>query len=270
MAVNIGCIGCGNMGSAILKGLSETLNKDCFKLFCFDASYEKMDSLAAFGITAVSSISELANTADFIICAVKPQHMEEVLSFMQSHMNENKTAISIAAGVSLARIRAILGQKCGIIRCMPTTTARVQKGVFAFCYDALNPDNSALNAVMEIFGKIGICIKLDEKRFNDYSALIGAGPAYIFQFLQGLCQAGVTLGFSYDMSRQMLVELADGCAELAKAENSKHLMQLRDEVCSPGGLTIAGINVLDSAGISGLLTEAVLRARQRGLEMENP
>ena len=100
------------------------------------------------------------------------------------------------------------------------------------------------------------------------SALIGAGPAYVFEMMQGLVQAGVTLGFQHKEARRMVAALFVGSARMAE-QSPAPLMQLRDEVCSPGGLTIAGVNHLDRVGLLGQLVDAVLAADARGREMES-
>ncbi len=150
---------------------------------------------------------------------------------------------------------------------MPTTTALVGKGLFAFCFD---PDfsSSEKTRIQGVFELLGTCVEINENMMTDFSALIGAGPAYVFQMMQGLVQAGITLGFTHEQSRKLVCALFEGSAVMA--ENSgKSLMQLRDDVCSPAGLTIAGVNVLDRAGLTGILVEAILAAKKRGQEMEN-
>ena len=150
---------------------------------------------------------------------------------------------------------------------MPNTPALVGKGVFAFSFeeDATSESKAGL---MELFGALGLCLELPEARFTAFSALIGAGPAYVFEMMQGLVQAGVTLGFQHKEARRMVAALFAGSARMAEL-NPAPLMQLRDEVCSPGGLTIAGVNQLDRAGLPGLLVDAVLAADARGREMES-
>lgn len=264
----IGCIGCGNMGAAILKGFAAMLPETEWSLCGFNRSPEKMLALKEQGIEAMPGIPELAARSDIIIVAVKPGQIAEVLKLAKPQLTAQKTLISVAAGVQLASMRAQAGNKCALARCMPTTTALVGRGVFAFCFDEVNFTRLKQLELLELFDKLGYCVELSESKFTDYSALIGAGPAYVFAFMHGLMQAGLTLGFPLEQSRKMLTELVAGSAELA-ARQPKSFMRLRDEVCSPGGLTIAGINVLDRAGISGLLVDAVLAAQKRGHEMES-
>lgn len=268
MIKTIGCIGCGNMGYALMSGFASHLSRDDYHLCVYSRTPGKMAPLAKMGVEIMPGIEAAAENSDILIFAVKPYQMPEVLQEAQPKLTAGKAAVSIAAGVPLSRIRNLLGDDCFICRCMPTTTAMVGKGVFAFCVDpvVLVPDLE--KEIISIFSSLGMCISLSESRFNDYSASIGAGPAYIYAALHGLLQAGVTLGFTRQEMEKMLAQLLIGCGELAAAQ-AKSFMQLRDDVCSPGGLTIAGINVLDRAGLTGLIVEAVEAAKKRGREMES-
>ena len=263
--LRVGCIGCGRMGGALLSGLA-ALDLPWLSLCGYNRSPEKMAPLAPLGIQPMPGIAATAAAADLLLLAVKPNQVAEVLAAARGHIRPGSLVLSVAAGVSLAHLAAEVDTGVDVARCMPTTTALVGKGIFAFCFRADAEEWRA--PVLELFGHMGHCLELAEGKFTDFSALIGAGPAYVFAMMQGLVQAGVTLGFPQDSARRMVSALFGGCAALADA-NAAPLMQLRDDVCSPGGLTIAGVNVLDRAGLSGLLVDAVLAARERGREMES-
>lgn len=264
----IGCIGCGNMGYAIMGGFADRLSRDDYHLCIYDRHPEKMEPLKAKDVQIMTSIEEIAANSDILIFAVKPDQMSEALQEAQPEMKQSKTAISLAAGMGLSHLRLMLGDDCMIARCMPTTTALAAHGVFAFCFDPIAIVPETQSAILNLFQQLGMCIELPENRFASFSALIGAGPAYIFAFMHGLAQAGLTLGFELAQSEKMFTELLAGCAELA-ARQGKSFMDLRNTVCSPGGLTVAGINVLDRAGLAGLVVEAVEKADKRGKEMEH-
>lgn len=264
----IGCIGCGNMGCAIMSGFADHLSRDDYHLCVYDKHPEKMDCLKAKDVQIMNSIGETAANSDILIFAVKPHQMSEALQEAQPEMKKNKTAISLAAGIGLSHLRLMLGDDCMIARCMPTTTALAGRGVFALCFDPIAIIPETETTIMELFQNLGMCLDLPESRFTSFSALIGAGPAYIFAFMHGLVQAGLTLGFEIGQSEKMFAELMAGCASLAATQH-KSFMELRNAVCSPGGLTIAGINVLDRAGMTGTIIEAVEKAEERGREMES-
>lgn len=266
MAKSIGCIGCGNMGMALLEGFRKA--DPGVELFCFDRMHEKMAQALNAGCKACSSPLETAQKADIVIIAVKPVNVPEALDEIAPALADGKMLVSIAAGYGLARLRNHAGAKAGVCRVMPTTTAQVGKGVFAVCFDPLTRDEAAKKEIIALFSSLGLCVELGESSFPAFSALIGAGPAYIYEMLAALSQAGLALGFPAGVSRKMLLELLCGCAAVA-LEDKSSFMDLRDKVCSPAGLTIAAVNSLARDGFTGIVVEAVELAERRAREMEN-
>lgn len=263
----IACIGCGNMGGAMLGGWLGVADKRGYRLLGMTRTPARAASLAERGLTLCDTAEEAARQADIVVLAVKPYQVEEVLAALSPALGPGKLLVSVAAGVSVQRLRAACGGRCPVVRCMPNTPALVGKGVFALCFDdpSLTADDRA--RVQHLFADLGLCVELPEARMTAFSALVGAGPAYVFQMMQGLVQAGATQGFSWAQSRELVAALFEGCACMARQEATP-LMEMRDNVCSPAGLTIAGVNALDRAGLTGLLVDAVLAAEQRGREME--
>ena len=266
MKKTISCIGCGTMGGAILSGLAKTLSRDQYHLCGYNRTASKMAELEKLGIECLPSAVEAAKQADILIVGVKPHQIHQVVDEAQSVLKEGVLLVSLAAGITLLKLTQVWGPQPNICRCMPTTTASVGSGIFALCFEEKFPEADR-KLILEIFGQLGRSMEIKEEMMTNFSALIGAGPAYVFQLMQALVQAGITLGFTHAESRDLVASLFAGAAHMAEAL-PKPLMQMRDEVCSPGGLTIAGINVLDRSGINGILIEAVLAARARGKEME--
>lgn len=264
MGKTIGCIGCGNMGGALMGGFVQSLAAGGYNFCGYSRTQAKVERLG--GVTVLPDARAVASEADILLLAVKPYQMEDVLSAISSQLTAGKVVVSVAAGVSLDKLRQWSGGHCAVVRCMPDTPALVGKGVFAFAFGEMPQD--VKEEIVRIFETLGLCLELPESQFAAFSALIGAGPAYVFAMMQGLVQAGVTLGFGHDASRQMVAALFEGCAVMAQ-KDSAHLIQLRDAVCSPAGLTIAGVNHLDRQGLAGTLVDAVLAAARRGAEMES-
>lgn len=263
----IGIIGCGNMGAAILDGFASRLDKKNWRLAACNRSPQKLEKFQAQDIETTGDIAKIAANGDILAFAVKPYQMDDALKAAHAALRKDSIVISIAAGYSLARMRAMLGERGILCRAMPTTTAMAGRGIFAFCFeDAARED--IRQEIMDLFGLLGYCLSIPESKFTDFSALVGAGPAYVFSMMGALAQAGVTLGFGHEQSRKLMIELFAGCSALGAA-SSRHFAQLRDDVCSPAGLTISGVNHLDRAGLTGILVDAVLAARARGVEMES-
>ena len=272
MTLRIGCVGCGNMGGAIMSGLARpgTQNENrnsAYTLCGYNRTASRMQTLEQAGVRVMPSPLAVAENADIILLAVKPYQIREITEQILPALSKNKVIVSVAAGITLQSLQYWAEALCPVVRCMPNTPALVGMGVFALCLEDPKLSQNCKQSLLQVFGTLGQCVELAEEKFTAFSALIGAGPAYVFAMMQGLVQAGVTLGFTHTQSRQMVTALFAGSARMAEQDASP-LGQLRDNVCSPGGLTIAGVNVLDRAGLTGLLVDAVLAADARGAEME--
>ncbi|MDR2695493.1 MAG: pyrroline-5-carboxylate reductase, partial [Deltaproteobacteria bacterium] len=130
---------------------------------------------------------------------------------------------------------------------------------------ALKPEQK--KTVLDLFASIGTAVDLPDEKFNAFTAVFGAGPAYVFYMMQSLTQAGVTLGFTKAEAARLVNALFAGAARLAQDSGTGHA-DLQDMVCSPGGVTICGINYMDRRGMRGHIVDAVLAAYMRGLDFE--
>ena len=166
--------------------------------------------------------------------------------------------ISIAAGVTLEDLREAVRGRCHVVRVMPNTPALVGAGIFGIQEDPELPE-AVFRTVLDLFGLLGSTIVLPEKKFNAFMALVGCGPAYVFHFMDALAEAGVTMGFTRQEALDLVTRLVLGSAKLAALPGS-HPAILREQVCSPAGVTIAAINHLDRTAVRGHLIDAVLAA----------
>lgn len=260
----IGCIGCGNMGGAIMAGLAERTD---YRLCGYNRSPEKLHKLVEKGLQACPTEEAVVQASDVIILGVKPFQMEKVLRKVREHLSKNKLIISLAAGVTVGALRDGVQSLCPVVRVMPNTPALVGAGVFALCLEdsALSLEHKTF--VTTLFGHLGESLEMPEKNFVAFSALVGAGPAYVFHFMNAVVQAGVTMGFPRAQALRMVVALFDGSVRMAAA--SEHsLTDLRDQVCSPGGLTIEAVNHLERTAVSGHIIDAIQCAAKRGSDME--
>ncbi|MBO4369124.1 MAG: pyrroline-5-carboxylate reductase [Desulfovibrio sp.] len=261
----IGVIGCGNMGGALLKGLA-SLNQADLDLSVYTRTPSKVDALQLPSVRCMESANALAKNVDCLFLCVKPYQVAGVIEAIRSELQADTLLLSIAAGLSIDTIESYVGHPQAVVRCMPDTPALVGHGVFALAYSK-EVAPSVKNRIHTLFSALGLAFELPEERFAAFSALIGAGPAYVFQLMQAFVQAGVTLGFGHKEARTMVEALFIGSAVMAK-ESEKHLINLRDDVCSPKGLTIDGVNELERRGVPGAVIDAVLCANARGLAME--
>ena len=235
----IGCIGCGNMGGAILGGLAEVPG---LELYGYNRTPQRLEPLCAKGVTAVPDIPGIAARCDVLVIGVKPYLVGGVLAEALPSLKPETVVISIAAGVTLHDLRDAVQGRCHVVRVMPNTPALVGAGVFGIQEDPALPKN-VFAMILDLFGLLGSTIVLPEKKFNAFMALVGCGPAYVFHFMDALAEAGVTMGFTRQEALELVTQLV-----------------LREQVCSPAGVTIAAVNHLDRTAVRGHLIDAVLAA----------
>lgn len=257
-----GFIGLGNMGGAIAKGLAQAQR---FCLHGFDPNADMCRKQAEI-MTIHASARELVRNADYVLLAVKPQVMDQVLADLAPALTPETCLLSIAAGITLPQLIEWSGDVCPVVRIMPNTPAMVGKGVYALCFDHSRVEAEHQKVIQETFASIGQAHVLPEKFFDAYTGLIGSGPAYVFAFMEALIDAGLTLGLTRSQATVMVTGLVAGSALMAEAEGA-HPTLLKEMVTSPGGTTIAGLNALDEHRFRFAVTQAVLAATRRSTEL---
>jgi len=256
----IGCIGAGNMGGAILSRLAA--NIDPSLVYVYDVDAGRSDSLArATGITAVSSVEELARSSGIIVIAVKPDAVAAVLSSIKGMITPESIIVCIAAGISLTAMEKIIGTSGKIVRVMPNTPVMVGEGISVLSPNA-SVDGDSLLEVEQVFSRTGRAMVLPEKLMDAVTGLSGSGPAYVFTFIQALADGGVKLGIPRDKALILAAQTVLGAARYV-IESGEDPMSLRGKVTSPGGTTIEGIHVLERSGFAGIVMDAVERAAQK-------
>ena len=256
---NIGCIGCGNMGGAILGGLSQLSG---IHLFGYNRTRARLAPLEKQGVAIVDTIPELAACSDLLLVGVKPYLVKQVLGEALPSLRPETVVLSIAAGVTLSELKEAIQNRCAVVRVMPNTPALVNAGIFALALDDPNLCPSDRQAITDMFSSLGQVLTLPEEKFPAFTALVGCGPAYVFHFMDALAEAGVTLGFTRQEALSLVTQLTLGSAKLAALPGSQPAL-LREQVCSPAGVTIAAINHLDRTAVRGHLIDAVLTAYRK-------
>lgn len=261
----VGCIGCGNMGGGVLRGL---LAHEGYTLFGHDHTRSKVDVLHMAGrsVTWVGSPLELARRSDVVILAVKPHQTAAMLEEIRPALDAKKTVVSLAAAFSLEKLKVGVGGVCPCVRVMPSLPVIVGRGVFALCFDDPSLGSEARSGLLDMFRSMGTAVILPESQFPAFSSLVGCGPAFVFLFMEGLLNAGVTMGFKAPLAKELIAAMVEGSARLVLQENES-LADLRLRVCSPAGTTIRGVNHLERCAVPGHVADAVLEALRRDREM---
>jgi pyrroline-5-carboxylate reductase len=263
---NIGLIGCGKMGGALLRGVVAAIGKDKVQVALSDVIPQAVESLK--GTLACKSSSgtpaEVATASEIVILAVKPHDMQPLCQSL-AKVKGQRLYISIAAGIPLADLESWLGAKQRVIRCMPNTPALVGAGASAFSRGKLVGDADA-GLASRIFGAVGTVTEVSEKLLDAVTGLSGSGPAYIYTIIEALADGGVLMGLPRASALQLAAQTVLGAAKMV-LETGKHPAALRDEVTSPGGTTIAGLEQLEAHGLRNALIKAVRAATARSKEL---
>lgn len=255
--LKIGCVGAGNMGSAILSRLSEKLDKS--GLICFDTDNSRLQLLKKeLGIKTAESVAGVAEQADVIILAVKPDALPAVCAEIDT---KEKIIVSIAAGISISTIKKNLKLTNRVIRVMPNTPALVGEGMSVVCPEP-GVDKESEDTVKEIFSCIGEVMVLPEKYIDAVTALSGCGPAYAFTLMQAMIDGGVKMGIPREKAQILASQTVLGAAKMVKKYAEEPII-LRGRVASPGGSTIEAIHILEREGFSGIVMDAIEAAGKK-------
>lgn len=260
----VGFVGGGNMAEALIKGImnipSMRPSKTAQTVIVSEPREDRRRYLEqTYHVRATHSNGEVAALSSLIILAVKPQDIAVVLDEIAPLVNDEKTVVSIAAGVTLSYLQSRLATG-RLIRVMPNTPALVQEGMSVLSLCSCLPDD-VVGPVRDIFMSIGKVITLPETHMNAVTALSGSGPGFIAFFLECLVDGGVHLGLSRETASELAIQTAIGTTRLL--ETGMPPAQVRAIVTSPGGTTAAGLASFENSGFKEVVAKALGAARDK-------
>ena len=261
----LGVIGAGNMGEAILRGI---VRGNCLPhnaIVAFDPLIKRQQILAMeYGISSARDNS-VPGGCPHVLLAVKPQVMGKVLDEIAPVVRPDATIISIAAGITTAFIDKRLGGKGHIVRVMPNTPMLIGAGIAGI---AGGPRATAEDVqwTQKLFASSGKTVVVPEELMDAVTGISGTGPAYLFYLIEAMTTAGMAEGLDEDVAELLSVEACLGAGELL-ASTMKPPRVLRAQVTTPGGTTERAIGMLDAAGVKEKLVEAIRAATQRSREL---
>ncbi|MDO8281080.1 MAG: pyrroline-5-carboxylate reductase [Thermodesulfovibrionia bacterium] len=259
--MKIGFIGGGNMAEALIKGMASSGMKD---IIVSEPREERRNFLEEkYRITTTSSNKAVVSSCNIIILAVKPQNMEGVLNEVAGDIDESKTVVSIAAGITLGYLSSKLKTE-KLIRVMPNTPALVGEGMTVLSMCECFSGNE-ISIVREIFMSVGKVLTLPEKHMNAVTALSGSGPAFFALFTEAMIEAGIRNGLSKDDASTLANQTLLGTAR--QLETGITPAKLREMVTSPGGTTAAGLKVFEDGGLRDIVQSAIDAAIKRAEEL---
>lgn len=263
--MKIGFIGCGKMGGALLSGLLKSGVCRAEDVRVAEHSEASLTAIASLGVAISKSAAEAARASDVVLLCVKPNDAEAALTDAREALR-GKLLISILAGVKLATLQKFAGDSVRIARVMPNVAALIGHGMsgFAVSESATEQDVATIE---KIFGAVGEVARVEkESQIDVVTAISGSGPAYVFTIIEALADGGVQMGLPRDLAQKLAAKTLAGAAEMA-LQTGEHPAKLRDQVTSPGGTTIAGLEALEKNRLRFALMSAVRAAAERAKEL---
>jgi len=260
-------VGCGNMGYALLKGwLAEHKG---LKVHVIEPDVQLRERAHAEGAAVYKEAAGIASDAapQVIVIAVKPQYVCQLLPQYQQFVDRGAFVLSVAAGVTMASMQAVLGDRVSIVRCMPNTPAAIGAGALVCCANGATDKNEEKIAYQLLATSGEVYFTPDETQMDAVTAVSGSGPAYIFHFIECLADAGVKAGLPDALAKALALQTVYGASLLAKNSDIPPGL-LRQQVTSPNGTTAAALEVLMApGGMGAVLDEAVAAAKTRSIEL---
>lgn len=267
--MNLGIIGCGKMGSALIEGAIRSGTLCAQDVWGYDVhTPSAMQFCEKNGSHLADSWAALTQHCDAFLLATKPQQVRQVLQQLRDSLGDKPALLlSIAAGIPLAVLEAELPASVRVIRTMPNTPALVGQGATAYALGsrATSADADAAHA---LFSSVGLALSTSETLLDAVTGLSGSGPAYGFIIIEALADAGVRQGLPRADALRLAAQTMLGAAEMVLC-TGQHPAELKDMVTSPGGTTIAGVAALEENGLRHALHAAVGAATTRSKELSS-
>ena len=265
--VSIGFLGAGKMATALARGVINAGVVSAGDVIASDPIGTAREAFAhATGARVTERNSEVVAASDVVVIAVKPDQVVGLLGELSADWNTGRhLVVSIAAGVTLARMEAAGPAGLRVIRVMPNTPALVGASASAFAVGS-SATRADAQTVQQFLGSVGIALEVKEKLLDAVTGVSGSGPAYGFLMIEALADGGVAAGLPRDIAQRLAAQTLLGAAKMV-LETGQHPGALKDAVCSPGGTTIEAIHALEKGGVRAALIGAVRVAADKAKAM---
>jgi len=265
---SIGFVGAGQMATALAKGFVAAKLIDPSRIIASDpnpTSRSRFESVVD-GAKTVEDNVQVIEQSDITWLAVKPQVIHGVMPELSKSALQEKLFVSIVTGTTVSHLSAALGTD-SVIRVMPNTPCLIGQGACGYCPgESVSTEQVAV--VQQLLEAVGIAYRVNEQQLDVITGLSGSGPAYLYLVIEALSDGGVRMGLPRDIATTLAAQTVLGAAEMVK-QTGEHPGQLKDRVTSPGGTTIAGLQVLEQRAVRGAFIDAVEAAVSRAIELGN-
>lgn len=261
-----GFIGCGNMGGAIIRGMLASGYTTPANIMASAHSQKHLEVLSQeCGIHTTLSNTEIAANGDVIVLAIKPYQFDEVLSQIASYIKPNALIVSIAAGISLAKLASFFHEPRKLFRAMPNTPVLVLEGMTSVSKNEYATEEDC-QLILDMFTSCGSCVEVKESLIDTVIGVSGSSPAYIYMIIEAMADAAVLDGMTRDDAYTFAAQAVLGAAKMVLS-TKVHPGVLKDQVCSPGGTTIAAVAKLEETGLRNSIITAQRCCVQKSKDM---
>lgn len=265
---NIGFIGGGQIATALASGFIKSGKVTAGRLFVLDRFPETTRRFCeTTGAQEAKNLDQLLQECSAIFLCVKPNDVAAALPESSRALLSGKLLISVAAGINLKTLCALTGPECRVCRSMPNTAAQVSDSCTAVCFSENTPQE-ARELAIELFSSVGEVFDLPEKFFDAVVGVSGSGPAYACLLIEAMADGGVREGLPRDTALRMAALAVRGAAAMV-LQTGTHPAILREKISSPGGTTIAALDVLEKGAVRHHAANAVTAATARSKELGN-
>lgn len=262
---DVGFIGVGNMGYAIMKGIADSALKESIKLYAFDLSEEKLSAAKQTGAEICRSAAEVFEKCKYVFLAIKPQQLDDVLSVISKSVKSDSVIISICAGISDEYIAKKTIENAKVVLAMPNTPLLLGEGATALaCSDSVSEEEFAL--VRSIFDSCGETAVLPKDKMREVIAVNGSSPAFIYLYAKVFVDYAVSVGIDEGAALKLFAKSLTGSAKMI-TDSGKSIEQLIEMVSSKGGTTIAGLEKLREGNLESAVKKCCEACTARAYEL---
>ncbi len=263
--INIGFIGAGNMGFAIMRGIAGSSLGETVQLSAYDPISASLERLAQYGVSACASEREIMEKCKYVFLAVKPQIIEGVLETVAPYTTKDTVFVSIAAGISDEFIARKTISDAKVILVMPNTPLLLGEGASALSHNEKVTDEE-FDVVLNIFKICGKAAVVPKEKMKEIIAINGSSPAFIYLFAKGFIDYAVQQGIDFDAAKELFAQSLIGSAKMI-TDSGNTIDELIKMVSSPGGTTLAGLDRLYEGNLTDVVNNCCESCTKRAYEL---
>ena len=261
MSKKIAIIGGGNLGTAIAEGLISSGFIQPKHIIITKRNIATLKSLEEKGVLVSNDNVEAVRYADWVVLAVKPFQVKEILQSLQPHLQAGRhTLVSVITGIWIKDIQEIVGSEFTLFRAMPNTAIAIQQSITCICRHNASVEQVAY--VGDMFNQLGKTVFIEEKLMDAATVLGACGTAFAMRYIRANIQGGIEIGFDATTATLIAAQTVKGAAELLLTKHT-HPEQEIDKVTTPKGCTIAGLNEMEHQGFSSSLIKGVVTSYKK-------